>query len=836
VNQLADRVANASVLLAASTNQGREGSMGHTGCGAPLRDNDRQKTRSVMHRAFLHLLFVILGVFTFTTDGIVEAAETESPGPTDPLSEVVVTAEKRESTVQKTPISITAYSGDALAAQGTTNILAVAEETPGMSFRSAGAGQTEFEIRGLASSGGATATVGYYFDEIPISPPALGDIGKVVIDPNLYDINRVEVLRGPQGTLYGAGSMGGTIKIVTNTAKINTFEAAADGTLSGTDGGGFNRGINALVNIPLLRDTAALRVVVTSNYTDGWIGRIVLNPFPFPTNNGCTPSVFSGCARGNILGAPVQQVFPKVNWTRLDAVRANLVVDITDAFNITAAAMYQRTLSGGYSEFDSPPGTAGTLAHYQPFKTPEPTNDYVRLSSVVAKYDFSSAQLTSASSYWDRALNQFQDGSEINQALYGLPTFYPNEGNDQIDSMHQFAQEVRLSSTGSAPFQWLVGGFYSDLRYRYFESDIDPVLTNAIYATGLYLPVTAADNPNGILYLGNIPYRMKQSAAFAELSYQFNPTLKVSVGGRYYNYHSDVTASQGGVFTQSVAAAPTIVSSTISASGANPKVNLEYTPTDRLTVYGNIAKGFRPGGINFPLPAAGPNSCTASLAAIGENVNDNGYNADSVWSYELGEKVKLADDRVTINSAVYYIRWNQIQQLVPLACGYPRTVNAGNARSYGSELEVQAHLTKQWWVSATGAYTNAVINDPNSQVGVAPDTPILNIPKYTGSGSINYSVPLQNDLDFTARVAANYVGALTDEAFTYVRLPGYTLVNGRFGVEADRWKVYLTATNLTNKVAELTANNTSLGSNIPSVTRISTNQPRTIGVEVSAKF
>ncbi len=752
------------------------------------------------------------------------------------LAEVVVTAEKRESTVQKTPISITAYSGDALAAAGTTNMLAVAQETPGVSFRSAGAGQTEFEIRGLASSGGATSTVGYYFDDVPISPPALGDIGKVAIDPNLYDVSRVEVLRGPQGTLYGAGSMGGTIKIITNPAKLNQFEAAADGTLSGTNGGGFNRGINALVNIPLVTDKAALRVVASSIYTDGWIDRIVENPFPFPSNTGCAPTTFSGCARGNVLAAPVQQVISRVNRTRLDAVRANVVVQPTDALDIRATLMYQHTATDGYSDYDSPPGTVGPLAHYQPFNTAEPTDDYVRLASLTGQYSFGGAQLTSSTSYWSRALTQFQDGSELNQNLYGLSQFYPGDGTTEIDDFSQFAQEIRLASTGAAPFQWLVGAFYSNLHYQFFQSDIDPALTNTVYATGLYAPVTAADNPLGLLYLGTTPYGMKQYAAFTELSYQFTPALKLTVGGRYYNYRSTVTANQAGIFTQSVSAVPTIVSSTVSASGSNPKINIDYTPSDDLTLYGTIAKGFRPGGVNFPLPSAGPNNCTAALQAIGQSVDSNGYNADSVWSYEVGEKARLADDRVTINSALYYIRWNDIQQLFPLACGYFRTVNAGNARSYGSELEVKTKLTANWSISATGGYTNATINDPAPDLGLPSGTPILNIPKYTGSGAVMYSRPLSGAMSITARAAVSYVGALTDESYTYVRLPGYTLVDARVGLVADRWSVYLTATNLTNRVAELSANNTSFTSNMPSLTRISTNQPRTIGLEATTKF
>jgi iron complex outermembrane recepter protein len=754
------------------------------------------------------------------------------------LAEIVVTAEKRESTVQKTPISITAFSGDALAAQGTTGMLEVAQETPGVSFRTAGPGQTEFEVRGLASSGGATATVGYYFDDVPISTPAVGDIGKIAIDPNLYDISRVEILRGPQGTLYGSGSMGGTIKIVTNPAKLNTFESSVDTSVSWTErNGGTNWAGNAMLNVPIVTDLAALRVVVSSVTTSGWIDRIVVNPFPAPTNNGtCTPTFFLGCARGNVLAGPVQQVIPQSNWSQLDTVRANLVIQPTEALKITTSAMYQRTLAGGYSNFDSPPGTDGPLAHYQPFNLPEPVEDYVRLAGIDITYDFPGMQLTSASSYWSRGLTQFQDASEVSENIYGLP-FFPNVGTSETDTTGQYAQELRLASTGSDPFQWLVGGFFSNLHYEWTQSQIDPALTNYVYGTGLYAPVTAAQNPEGILFLGFVPYDMKQDAAFTDLSYQFTPAWKLSAGARYYSYRSVENSTQSGIFSQNVSAVPTVGRAEINSSGVNPKVNLDFTPTDDLTLYATAAKGFRPGGLNLQLPSAGPNSCSAALEAIGQTTNSNNtYRSDSVWSYELGEKARVADQRVTINSAVYYIRWNGIQQLVPLACGAFTTVNAGDARSYGAETEVHANLTSNWSVSATGGYTNAEINDPNPAVGLPAGTPILNIPKYTGSGAIQYSEPLPNNLSLTARAAETFVGSSTDEAFTYVRLPSYALLDARIGLLADRWNLYVTGTNLTNRIAELTANNTSLTSNSPSLTRITTNQPRTIGLNVSAKF
>jgi len=204
------------------------------------------------------------------------------------VGEVVVTAEKRSSTVQKTPISISVITGQQLQAQGVTSVAEIAQQVPGISFKSSGPGQTEFEMRGLTSTGGESATVGFYLDETPLTPPAMSQNGKVVVDPNLFDLARVEVLRGPQGTLYGSGSMGGTIKLVTNPADPSSYAASAELIGSGTDGGGFNHTENAMVNLPLVKDVLALRVVGSDQWTSGWIDRDVLSPFPLETNNSTT--------------------------------------------------------------------------------------------------------------------------------------------------------------------------------------------------------------------------------------------------------------------------------------------------------------------------------------------------------------------------------------------------------------------------------------------------------------------------------------------------------------------------------------------------------------------
>src|SRR3984957_9749200 len=231
------------------------------------------------------------------------------------LQEIVVTAEKRSETVQSTPMSVTAYSGAQLLAAGISDLSEVGYETPGVSERNSGPGQTEYEMRGVASSGGQSPTVGFYLDDTPLSAPEEALLGKVVIDPTLYDLNRVEVLRGPQGTLYGSGSMGGTIKLVTNQPDPTAFAASAQTILSGTQDGGFNYGVNGMVNIPL-NDRLALRIVGTETYDDGWIDRKVLDPFPLPSNLGFT--------RGDVTSAPVVADHTNSNWERVQGVRTAL--------------------------------------------------------------------------------------------------------------------------------------------------------------------------------------------------------------------------------------------------------------------------------------------------------------------------------------------------------------------------------------------------------------------------------------------------------------------------------------------------------------------------------
>jgi len=741
------------------------------------------------------------------------------------LAEVVVTAEKRESTVQNTPISITAISGEELQERGLASVEDVARETPGISFRSAGPGLTEFEMRGISSTGGSVGTTGFYVDETPITPPSFGAIGKVVIDPNLYDLQSIEVLRGPQGTLYGAGSMGGTVRLLTNAPKLNDWDANVQASGSYTDGGGFNRGGNLMINIPIATDLLAARLVVSSQYTDGWLDRIVENSFPYPSNAGCPPSAFLGCTRGNVAAGPFSEIYHRVNWNQIDTIRPSLLFAPIEGLSVNLSSLYQRTTAGGYSQIDIPPGcdSSAPCGHYQPADVPEPFYDLVKLLSAVVKYDMPFAQLTSATSYWSRDERQTGDGSEAVQNtvgyLFGLP--YVSVAFPEDDHSEQLSTELRLASTGDGPFQWIGGVFFSDFRYRVSQYETNPNYANLI-----------PPNPDGVILSLDYPYETKQYAIFGEASYTLTPDLKLTLGARAFKYESEADGLESGVVGPTGTAVPYSLNGLEqSARGMNPKANLSYKPSDELTVYATASKGFRPGGISEPIPVTGPDSCLSSLQAIGRTSANISYGPDSLWNYELGEKARLNDGRLQINADVYYIKWKGIQQVVPLSCGYLLEANAGEARSYGPEVEVTARLAPGLTFSVNGAYTNAEINAPAPFSGASPGQPLLNIPKYTTSVSLMYDINLPADLKLTPRVTESLVGPQWDVAYAEEQLPSYAITDMRLAISRGRWAATAFASNLTNKMAILTINNTNFIENMPAITRATVNQPRTIGLQ-----
>ena len=761
----------------------------------------------------------VLGCCTALT-GVVWA---QLAPPAQELTEIVVTAEKRESTVQKTPISITAISGVELQAQGLSDMTAVAQQVPGVSFKTSGPGQTEFEMRGLTSTGGESPTVGFYLDDAVLTPAAMAQNGKTVIDPSLFDLNRVEVLRGPQGTLYGAGSMGGTIKLVTNQPDPHAFGINAEfiGSDTTTTSPGLNHTENLMLNMPLVPDVAALRVVVTDKFIDGWIDRRVVSPFPVEVNNST--------ARGDVAGAPVVGDVPHSNWEKLQAGRATLLVQPTDRLSVTVGFMHQELTQGGPNTIDSPPLNE---VHYQPFDVPEPFKDNFDLYSLTGKYNFDAFQLVSATAYWDRQQNQTQDISEAMQdyigGFFGPPAAFPftttgsvkEAGNtwfgfgpgtiSEDDYTRQFSEELRLASTGNGPLQWLVGGYYSSFGATSHVYSFYPD-TNTGFNADFGTP-NLADNHRKV--------DIDQYAAFGEVSYLLPGNFKASLGARYYEYHSNSVTSVSGVSANGTS---NPLFGLAQNSGVTPKLDIAYIPDDNTTIYGTASKGFRPGGPNSPIPV--PPCLSAAPTQFGP---------DSVWNYELGEKLRF-NSRVSINGAIYYEDWTNVQQQVAPSCGFKFTANAGKATVYGAEVELAVVLTPGFVLSQNVGYTHATNSTTLPAAGVVSGQRLLDVPEVTANTTLSYKQPLGNGMNLVGRLTNSYVDSIQDITYTRNTLPSYDLVGFRLGVETVRWSAFLFVDNLTNKEA-LLSDTGALSANVRIFNRIATNQPRTIGADLNFKF
>ena len=767
------------------------------------------------------------------------AATAEGPA----LEEIVVTAEKRASTVQDTPISITAVSGADLAARGITDFSTLAAETPGISMRNNGPGQTEFEMRGMTSSGGNSPTVGFYMDDVPMTSPAAAQNGKVVIDPSLYDLNRAEMLRGPQGTLYGAGSMGGTVKLVTNQPDPQAFHVSGEATGSETNGGGFNYTVNGMLNLPLVDNQMALRLVGTDSHTSGWIDRIVLSDFPLPNP--------TGFFRGNVLGAPVAEDYKQSNAEHLAGARATLLWQVSDNFTLTPTVFYQRVTQDGPSAYDSVPGT---MAHYQPFDIAEPYSDQFTLGALTANYHAPSFDITSVTARWTRRSVQTQDTSEsfenpftcitIAPGCGELPFYGPNGVGSgpvvgtETDPSSQVSEELRIASTGDGPLRGVAGVFYSDfnsqwqlntqsqnnLSYVDFSNFTTPAATTTVW--GL-----------------NEPANIRQWAVFGEGTWAITPAFKATAGLRLFSYVSDLSMYFAGWGSPLGGATPSTTNVSQSENGVDPKLNLSYEFSKDLMVYATAAKGFRPGGGNQPLPNFPPPNAPANF---NYKAWPTSYKSDSLWSYEVGEKARFLDRHLTVNASLYYEDWTQIQ-LEELPFGYPLFDNSGDAKIYGAELELRALLGGGFTLSASGAYTHARLEPgphytivmQGQPVGAPTSTVVPDVPEYTANIGLDYNHRLDGPLSLVAHADYTYTGQRYDlvaiNQGQMWSLPGYALANLRIGVNiGSDWAVSLFCSNLANNHPAL-ENMTALNLANPDFNRVLTAQPRTIGLDFNFK-
>ena len=466
------------------------------------------------------------------------------------LEEIIVTAEKRESTVQTTPISLTAVSGQDIQDRGLTDLGNLVQSVPGVSIRSSGPGMTEFEMRGVASTGGNSPTVGFYYDDTSLTAPSAANEGKIVISPSLYDLNRVEVLRGPQGTLYGSGSMGGTIKVVPNAPNPDAFDASAELVFGDTDHGGFDHAENAMVNLPFGAGLAALRIVGSYSRDAGWIDRVVIAPGAFPLPNGST--------RGDVLAAPVAADYHDVNDVEKTSVRVSAVVNPVEGLSITPSFFYQKLSSGGLPYIDSNPGTD---AHYQPYDISEAYSDTFKLSSINITYKTPILALTSITSYWSRNEPVTQDATESWTTGLGpyVNGYYPPTGLGassaiEYNPTHQTTEEFRISSVGDSSLKWLVGYYYED-----FHSAWDIVFPSQNGAA-------LFGSNNLFSYFSPMP--IYQQSVFGEVTYNVTEPWAITLGARRYRYDAPVSLDQFGALTATV-----VTETSERDQGVTPKIS-----------------------------------------------------------------------------------------------------------------------------------------------------------------------------------------------------------------------------------------------------------------------
>ncbi len=585
--------------------------------------------------------------------------------------------------------------------------------------------------------------------------------------------------------------------------------------LGGTDGGGFNHAENAMINLPFGSGIAAVRIVGSYEDDSGWIDRVVAEPGTFPINNGNV--------RGNVLAAPVAAAYKDVNDVERTTVRISALLKPIEGLSITPSFFYQKLTTGGLPYIDSDPGTN---AHYQPFDVPESLSDEFKLGSLKLEYRTDAFSLESATSYWTRHEPVVQDASESWQTGINLPTFDPADGGlgaanaIEDNQSHQTTEELRLASVGTSDWKWLVGYFYED-----FESTWNvffPAQGDVFGSTNLFTYL----NPTKIL----------QQSAFGEVTYNITPALAVTAGLRRYSYNESSAISQYGALTSTAT-----TSSAERDQGVTPKFSLSYDVSPDLMLYTTAAKGFRPGGGTGPVPTAGPLSCEAALQSEYGTTQfvpgPTSFKSDNVWSYELGEKLKAAENRVSVNSSLYFEKWSGVQQTNALSgCGYDYTANAGNAHVYGGEIEIKAVVVHDLVASINTGYTHAaLVSTDLLNSGFSPGTPIQDDPKWTGSASLAYRHELNDKLAVTARVDSTYVGSRTDETYAINTLPSYDLTNIRAGVESKNWSAVVFVNNVANKRALLN-DVTQAAENLATFNRIAVSQPLTAGIDLNYRF
>ncbi len=779
------------------------------------------------------------------------AQQTGSP---PALEEVIVTAQKRVANLQDVPFSVASSSDEQIRDSGSANIVDLARNIAGLTIADLGPGQSQMAIRGISAGQvirdqpGVKEQVGVYLDESPIS------VALFTPDLELFDLERFEVLRGPQGTLFGAGSEAGTVRYITRQPELNKYAGIGDASaedLTHGDEGGFVRGA---VNLPV-GPVAAMRLVAYYHHLPGFIDAI----------------------------QPGGSVRKSVNDGDRSGARLAFLYQPTDELSITPRLVFQNLSTNGYPRVDLYNILANPYTTTQPAVTIGPREQYTQqreglsddftLGDLKIEYKFGPAAVTSITSFTNRKVTVLRDASQ----LTGSVTFDLGGTPDTVrltsplydrTRLNVISEELRLASVGSAQLDWVVGGFYQHVGRRYGQ-DLPTPGYDAFTRAALGTDSAANNAPPDTPFYSDLSYKLTQYAAFGEATYHLADHWGFTGGLRYYSFTEDRVLNFGGVFSSPTP--PGGVPGSTSSDGVSPRVIVSYKIDEDMQFNLQAARGFRLGGINDPINI--PLCSQQDIAVFG---NQKNWKDEHNWNYEVGAKMRFLDQRVVLNVAAFYDDIKDLQATTTAGTCSSRIVfNVPKARSEGIEAELFARPTANWDFGLSATYVNARLK--SSVVSTLPDgTQVVvgglesgnrlpTAPEFQAVGSVGFTMPMQSELDFFAIATVQYVGSsfsqfeneepgwgsiggtspnaarlipfggpLTTSQISFdPELPSYTLGNLRAGVKNERWEAAVYCNNLWDETARL-----ALDYERGRSARVGylTNQPRTVGVYGLLRF
>ncbi len=760
--------------------------------------------------------------------------------------EIVVTATKRESSIQDVPFSVNAQTQEDIERSGAANLEDLSRNVAGMSIQNLGPGQSQVALRGVSAGQivrdqpGVKEQVGVYLDESVVS------LSLFTPDLDLYDLNRVETLRGPQGTLYGSGSVGGTIRYITNQPDATQFAGSLEGSYNTITDGSEGGHIKGMVNLPLMQDRLALRLTGYHTEYGGFIDAL-------REGGGVSEDVNDGERSG---------------------FRAALAMQFGPNLQVTPRIVYQNVEVNGFNRqevfnlYANPFTTtrpAVTFGEREQFLLlDEEFSDETFLADVNVTYDMGDAELTSITSFLNRNILVSRDASaltgsvSVDLALGDPAVLLPSNLRDTTD-LQQFTQEVRIASDNDSAFQWLIGAFFSNVDRTYAQRLPTPGYAAAADAT-LGAGVSAgADNGFGLVdnpYHADLPYSIDQFAMFGEGSLELNEALTVTVGARWYNFNEQRRFHSGGVFSN----ADDRTDSTTS-DGVTPRVIVSYDVSDDLTFNAQASQGFRLGGVNDPLNVP---LCTPSDVAIFGGFQD--YDDETSWNYEAG--FKMSRGGLTFNAAAYYNVISDLQVTLDAgSCSSRISFNVPEAHAQGVEAEFSWRPLDGLELSFAGNWNQAefdsTVVDGGANVigGIEKGNRLASVPEYQVAATAAYYFPLSGfgqDTEGFLAASAQHMGSRftqpsdqvnnprsfvsglpfggatgADATLVDLELDAYTIINLNAGIQNDVWGITAFVNNVADENANLAFDRERGGR---ARLAFHTNQPRTIGVTVRRNF